>query len=113
MSHPQLNRITKADYPTDTDIVYVYDGNNKTGTLNSVTDAVGTINFIYDNRLRKIQEQRIVDGMTWTSQYTFDALDRIIGRINPDNTSVSFTYNIQGEVESASGVVSGIDYNTQ
>jgi len=95
---------------TDTDITYQYD-TGKIGTLSQQTDAAGTVNYIYDNRLRKIQEQRITDGITWTTQYAYDAADRMTSRINPDGETVSYAFNPQGEINSVSGVLTNVDYN--
>ncbi len=110
-TYDELNRITAVNYPTDTDISYTYDGNSKVGTLTSVTDAAGTLSFTYDNRLRKTQEQRVTDGITWTTAYTYDALDRVKTTTKPDSEVVTNTFNAQGEIASASGVLNNIDYN--
>lgn len=112
-TYDELNRVTKIDYPTDTDTLYTYDGNNKIGTLTSVTDAAGTVTYSYDNRLRKTQEQRVMDGTTWTTQYAYDALDRLTSQTNPDNTVINYAFNNQGEINSVNGVVNNIDYNAQ
>jgi YD repeat-containing protein len=96
-TYDELNRVTKTDHPTDVDILYTYDGNGKTGTLTSVTDKVGIVNYSYDNRLRKIQEQRSVNGTTKTTGYSYDSLDRVISETKPDGEVVTYTHNNQGD----------------
>ena len=110
-TYDELDRITKTDYPTDVDTTYTYDGNGKIGTLTSLIDTAGTLNFSYDNRLRKTQETRVIDGNTWTTQYAYDSMDRMISRTNPDAEVISYAFNAQGEVNSAGGILSNIDYD--
>lgn len=111
-SYDQLDRVTKIDYPTDTDVTSAYDAPT-VGTLSQVTDAAGTINYSYDNRLRKTQEERTIDGNTWTTHFAYDSADRMTSRTNPDGEVVNYTFNPQGEIGSVAGLVSNIDYNAQ
>lgn len=110
-TYDELNRITGTNYPNDTDVSYTYDGNSKIGTLTSVTDAAGTVNYTYDNRLRKTAEARTVGGVTKTTQFAYDPMDRVTSQTNPDNEVITNTFNNQGEIESVSNVVSNINYN--
>lgn len=110
-TYDELDRIIKVDYPTDTDTLYVYDGNSKIGTLTSIVDAAGTLNFSFDNRLRKTQETRVIDGNTWTTKFAYDAMDRMISRTNPDAKVINYAFNAQGEVNSVGEILSNIDYN--
>jgi RHS repeat-associated protein len=109
--YDELNRLTRVDYPSDSDIIYVYDGGGKIGTLTSVTDGAGSAAYTYDNRLRKVSESRTVNGNTKITQYSYDALDRMTGQTNPDGEAVVYTFNQQGEIESASGLVNNFDYD--
>jgi len=110
-TYDDLDRITKTDYPTDTDTTYTYDGNGKIGTLASLIDTAGSLNFSYDNRLRKTQETRVIDGNTWITQYAYDAMDRMTSRTNPDGEVISYSFNPQGEINSVGGILTNIDYN--
>jgi len=110
-TYDELNRKASVSYPTDTGITYSYDGNGRIGTLTSVTDAMGTESYQYDKRLRKTQDQRVTDGITWTKNYTYDAANRILTTTMPDSQVLSNTYDAQGEVASVSGVVNNVDYN--
>jgi YD repeat-containing protein len=112
-TYDQLNRITKVDYPNDTDTIYTYDGNSMLGTLTSVTDGAGSVEYTYDNRLRKIKEQRIMDDIAWITEFTYDSANRIITKKNPNGEIVTNTFNSQGEVESVNGVLGNVDYNAQ
>jgi|GEM_PF-2245152 len=113
-NYDELNRLTKTDYPTNTDTTYLYDA-NKIGTLAIATDSAGTVKFTYDNRLRKTQEQRSVNGTTKTTQFAYDSADRTTTQTNPDGEDVSYAFNNQGEINSVTGssaIVNNIDYNS-
>ncbi|HSW87828.1 MAG TPA: FG-GAP-like repeat-containing protein [Candidatus Saccharimonadales bacterium] len=110
-TYDEVNRVTKVDYPNDMDVLYTYDGNSKIGTLTSVTDAAGTIAYSYDNRLRKTQEQRVMDNTAWTTQFAYDDLNNITSRTNPDGEVITYAFNPQNEVASVSGVLNNITYD--
>lgn len=112
-TYDELDRLLTVNYPNDTDVTYTYDGNNKKGTVTSVVDAAGTVSYTYDNRLRKTQEQRTINGTSMTTQFAYDSADRVTSRTNPDNTVITYTFNNQGEIETVSNAVSDIDYNAQ
>ncbi len=109
-TYDELNRLLKIDFPTDTDVIHIYD-TGKIGTLASSTDSAGGISYQYDNRLRKIQEQRIVDGITFTTQLAYDALNRLVMRTNPNGEIVRYAYNTQGEIDKVNDYVTNLDYN--
>ncbi len=110
-TYDEINRLKKTDYPTNTDVVYTYDGNSRKGTLTSVTDAAGSVSYTYDNLLRKTAEARTVGGVTKTTQFAYDPMDRVRTQTNPDSEVITNTYNNQGEIESVSNVVSNVNYN--
>ena len=105
-----LSRVTKVDYPNDTDITYVYD-EGKIGVLSRVTDALGTVAYTYDARLRKIGEFRTMDGMTWTTSWAYDPMDRLVSLTYPDGQLTTLSYNIMGKLATISGILNAIDYN--
>ncbi len=109
-TYDQLNRLATVSFPTDPTVTYTYD-TNTIGTLAQVQDGAGTVSYTYDNRLRKTQEQRVTDGITWTTQFTYDAANRLLTRTNPDSEVLTYGYNAQGEVGSLNGIVSNVDYN--
>ncbi len=111
-TYDQLNRLATVSYPSDPTVTYIYDTNTK-GTLAQVADGAGTVSYTYDNRLRKTQEQRVTDGITWTTQFTYDAANRLLTRTNPDSEVLTYAFDAQGEVASLSGIVNNIDYNAQ
>jgi len=113
--YDELNRIKKKDYPTDTDVTYSYDNdsyeNGMIGTLTEVSDSSGIIHYYYDNRLRTIREEKTINAETFVTEWTYDALDRPKTQKYPDDETVIFTYNNQGELETLSNILTDIDYN--
>ena len=108
--YDELNRVKLISYPNDRRVEYLYD-QETIGTLSRVTDAVGTVSYGYDARLRKVREDRIMDGRTWTTSWLYDPLDRVASQIYPDGKPVTFSYNGMGRPSAISGILTGIDYN--
>ncbi|HZE86742.1 MAG TPA: PA14 domain-containing protein [Methylomirabilota bacterium] len=112
-TYDELDRLNKLDYPTDTDTTFAYD-TGKVGTLAIATDSAGMVSYQYDDRLRKKQEQRSINGTTKTTQWGYDSLDRTATQTYPDNEVVTYAFNTQGEINSVTGsstIMSNIDYN--
>jgi len=105
-----LNRITKIDYPTDTDVTYDYDLET-IGTLSQITDSVGTVNYYYDERLRITDEKRTADGKTWTTNWSYDSMDRVTNMTYPSGQVMNLSYNAQGELDSMENYMDNISYN--
>ncbi len=108
--YDSLNRKTLIDYPDSTDVVFKYD-ENTIGTLSSVADDSGTVNYVYDHRLRKVQEDRFLDSYSWTTKWAYDSMDRVTKMTYPDNESVDFAYNSMGKLKSIPDILTGMAYN--
>ena len=105
-----LNRPLQVVYPKDKGVQYTYD-QGTIGTLSQVTDSLGTVAYKYDSRLRQVQEDRTMDGMTWTTKWAYDAMDRLASQTYPDGNTVSFAYNTMGELNGIATILNSIDYN--
>jgi YD repeat-containing protein len=110
--YDSLNRITKVDYPKDTDIIYTYD-TDTIGTLSKIEDAVGTTEKTYDHKLRLIKEKKTIDTKSWINEFTYDALDRVIKQKYPNEDTTDFAYNNAGKTTKIQGIVDEINYNPQ
>jgi YD repeat-containing protein len=111
LSYDQLNRKTYVDYPAGQDIIYRYD-QGVIGPLTQVIDAAGSVNYSYDQRLRKTREERTMDGQSWVTRWSYDALDRPVSQIYPDSQVVSYNYDSQGKLTAIQNIVTTITYNT-
>ncbi len=105
-----LNRKTLVDYPSDADIIYTYD-TVTIGTLSQIADASGHVSYEYDQRLRKIREERKIDDYVFPTHWSYDAMDRVVSQTYPDGEIINYEYNPQGILESVSGILSSLSYN--
>lgn len=105
-----LDRNILIHFQNDKDIEFVYDLDT-IGVLSQATDSLGTATFKYDQRLRKIQEDRTMDGMTWTTKWDYDAMDRAVKMTYPDGEVVQFTYNTQDKLQKLQRTENGNTYD--
>ncbi|MBI5676158.1 MAG: DUF4214 domain-containing protein [Nitrospirae bacterium] len=110
IQYDPLNRKALIDYPHDTDAQFTYD-RETIGTLSQITDSTGITTYLYDQRLRKTQETRTFDSLSWTTAWTYNSMDRMTRQTYPDGEAVDYTYNSQGSLESLPGIIPNIDYN--
>ncbi|GFE60790.1 toxin TcdB middle/N-terminal domain-containing protein [Geobacter sp. AOG2] len=110
IQYDELNRKAYIDYPNSADIQYKYDRELK-GTLSQVNDGAGIAKYTYDQRLRKIQEDRTMDAFAWTTKWDYDSLDRVASQTYPDGQKVLFYYNNQGKLDNIPGIITKLDYN--
>lgn len=113
--YDSLNRKRHATSPNRT-WEFLYDAGTK-GTLSSVFEwdsnhqCVHNKGWIYDQRLRRTGEQLIYDDRTWVTKWSYDSMDRIVSRTNPDGQIVTFNYNAQGKLASIPSVINTLQYD--
>jgi RHS repeat-associated protein len=84
---------------------------NTKGFLSYVQDQSGYEHNSYDERgrvkwvIKRIGEQNFCTGMT------YDSMDRVISLTYPDQSSIAYTYNSRGLLESVPNVIGQYDYN--
>ncbi|MBI3560395.1 MAG: VCBS repeat-containing protein [Gammaproteobacteria bacterium] len=119
-AYDKLNRIYTKTYPGSGGVItYNYDdatgGTFRIGRLWKVTDLTGSTSFTYDLRGRQTNVGKAIGSSTYTTQYTYDSLNRVATMIYPNNEYVGFLYNSQGLLNSVSYAtgyyVSNLDYN--
>jgi RHS repeat-associated protein len=109
-----LNRLTKIDFPTDTDNVYVYDTCvNGKGRLCSMTDASGTTNYEWTVKGQVKKETKIIDSVTYVTQYTYDQNGNLKTMTYPSGRVI--TYNLSndkviGVLNNAANLATNINY---
>lgn len=92
------------------DVCYTYDS-DVVGSLAEVMTSSATFSYGYDERLRGVNETLSADGSTWVREWAYDALDRPTAETLPDDSTIAYSYNNQGLLDSITGVVSDLDYN--
>ncbi|MBS3075847.1 hypothetical protein J4429_05310 [Candidatus Pacearchaeota archaeon] len=108
MEYDELNRIIKK-ISDEENISYTYDI-NKNNSLSMMETKSSITNYTYDNRLRKVSEINIIDGIKFIMNYSYDAMDRITLKILPDKSNITYNYNNQGKVGSINDILN-ISYN--
>ena len=70
-------------------------------------DTTNTTSYKYDERGRLIREVRIVDGVDYVTQFTYDGADRLASTTYPNWETVTQDYNRRGLPDSLQGSVVG------
>jgi len=99
-----LNRLTKIDYSSGTDVINVYDSClNGKGKLCQVTDESGITGFEYDERGRIKKEVKNAERINYVTEYTYNLADRIetIKYPDPYGTTIKFYYNELNQIDHA------------
>jgi uncharacterized repeat protein (TIGR01451 family) len=121
--YDELKRLTAKSYqttticpafpPTSPAVSYTYDntasGNKGIGRRTGMaTNGAGanSVAWIYDARGRAITETRTVDGVSYTTDTSYDSADRAAGLTYPANASdvresLSYTYDAAGQLTQA------------
>ncbi|MFO0988476.1 MAG: hypothetical protein U1F37_14075 [Alphaproteobacteria bacterium] len=92
-SYDALNRITATTFSGAAafNITYGYDstagGNYGIGRLTSVTDVSGQTALKYDHRGNVVREDRTIGGTLYTTEYSYDLADNLIGMVYPRGAS--------------------------
>lgn len=95
-----LHRLVQKDYGTakpvgSGDVQYLYDGTTdfRKGRLRQVLDVAGSTTFYYNAMGQVVRTDKVVDGITYTIQTTYDGLGRVVNLTYPDGSVVTHTYN--------------------
>ncbi len=114
-SHDALNRVTKALYADGTSTVYDYDqGENGIGHLTKMVDTAGTTGFAYDTHGRLIKKTQTVEGVTLTTEQSYDDAGRLAQIMYPSGKVVQLTYDAAGQVnglaENKAWLIANVSY---
>ena len=104
-TYDALNRLLTITYPAHTaeNVTYQYDvGANALGRLTQITDESGTTSYLFDDRGNVTQDQRVIDGTTYTTQYQYDLSDQITKTTYPSGRVVDAVRDTQSRVASLS-----------
>lgn len=88
----------------NSDISYTYDI-EKNNTLTNITNTDSTIKYEYDNKGRITKETKIIDGFTFTKEFSYDSMNRLILL-----DGISYVYGEDGNINSIDGMIN-ITYN--
>ncbi len=127
IEYDSLDRITKKQ-TTEGPISYEYD-QNTIGTVSKIVNQNGFVIYTYDQRKRVTQENKRIQrspknqptgtsilpidplDKSFISKFSYDAMDRLIGKELPNGEKVIYLYNNQNLLVSIPSVIEQIEYN--
>jgi RHS repeat-associated protein len=107
-TYDPLDRVSTTTYPSDPaeNVAYIYDQTGHgfgIGRLTSLTDAVGSLSRIYDERGNTTQESRTSGSVHFNTYYGYDKASRIAKIVYPSNWQISYIRDNAGRVTTISG----------
>jgi YD repeat-containing protein len=104
-----LNRIVNKN--TSSEIInYTYDEQLQ-GTLSNISFGNSTYKYSYDDRLRVIEEKRIIDGIEFNKKYVYDSNGRLVSIIFSTGEDFDYYYNLQGKLHRINDYINKTEYN--
>ncbi len=113
-SYDALNRVQAKQYPSGTNVAYTYDeasSTNARGKLTTVTDASGSEKSFYDALGNILKTIKTVDGTSYTTETSYDALGRPVAVKYPDLETVSYSYDSGGNLSGVAGYATYTGFN--
>ncbi len=120
-----LNRLTGKYYQTNNTVcptnpspkavTYAYDGGtNGIGRRTGMSDPSGSTAWSYDLQGRVVAQTNSINGITdsYTTRWTYDAMDRARTMTYPDDETLTMTYNEQTLVKDLKTTLNNYDYVT-
>lgn len=95
-----LNRLTHIVYPNPAENVTLnYDaGTNGKGRVTTMTDRSGSTDFLYNPAGQVIRETRIMEGVTYITEYTYDDAGNLQTIIHPSGRVVIYLRDNAGQI---------------
>lgn len=105
-----LNRLSSITYPNATqNISFTYDeGINGLGKQTSMTDETGSTQYEYNQWGDLIKETKLINGLTFVTQYGYDTEHRLVGIIYPSGRIVTHTPDINQDITSISSTYQAV-----
>ncbi len=91
---------------------YQYDGTSAgsgKGRRTAMWDSAGNSSWSYDEYGRTTTATRVVDGRSYASSHTYDALDRVRGMTYPDNETLTYSYQANTLLDGIQSSVGNLD----
>src|SRR3989344_4363458 len=109
ISHDNLNRTLQIS--TSSEITnYSYDAQYQ-GTLTNISFGNSSYKYIYDDKLRVIEEKRIIDGIEFNKKYYYDSNDRLVKEILSSGQEIDYYYNQQNKIDKIKNITDQTGYN--
>ena len=108
-TYDALNRLTLIDYPTDIDISYGYDTClNGKPRLCTISDQAGTTAYEYDNKGQITKDTKVINAVTYITQYSYDGNGNLSQLTYPDGRTVTYAYNTANQISQVDTTLSAV-----
>ena len=98
-SYDVVNRVTNIKFPSDPGIVYTYDTCiNGKSKLCGMTDSSGTMSYEYSAKGQVTKETKLIDGVTYVTNYAYNMNGSIISITYPSGRIVNYSSDAVGRV---------------
>jgi len=98
-TYDKLGRETKETGGPEGEINWIYSTSiGRIGTLETILKNDHRTNYLYDNYLRLTSEIEIIDGASYTTQYTYDELGRPFTTTHPTGIKLRNGYSDHGDL---------------
>jgi RHS repeat-associated protein len=86
-----------------------YDGVNQfgRGRRTAMFDVSGRHHYRYDLRGRLTRDEQVIDGVSYVTSFTYDAMDRVYEMTYPDLEKLTFTYDSHTKLKSLATTAGG------
>ncbi len=91
---------------------YVYDGTSAgsgKGRRTSMWDAAGSSSWSYDEYGRVTSQTRVVDGKSYASSHSYDAIDRVRKMTYPDDEALTYSYQANLRLDRIRSSIDSLD----
>jgi len=111
-SYDGLNRVIGIDYPgTEEDIVMTYDNcANGVGQLCQISDQSGTTDYVYSAFGNIIDHIKIEAGVSYTTHYEYDILNRVLQTTTPTGRVIDYGYDSLNRITHIDANINGAAY---
>jgi RHS repeat-associated protein len=111
-TYDALNRLTAIQFPADStqNVTFTYDSTSVTygiGRLTGRTDPSGTYVFYYDGNGNLTKEEKTINSVLYTTQYTYDNNNILTSITYPSGRVVTYTPDQIGRISQVSTTLNG------
>jgi RHS repeat-associated protein len=112
-SYDALNRLTGIAFPSASEnISYTYDntadGNQGIGRRTGYADQSGATSLAYDSLGRLVSDVHTIENQSYLTAYSYDAVGRLTTLTYPSGRTVTYGYNLAGQVIAVSTSKDGV-----
>lgn len=119
-SYDALNRLLSITYPSSPAQNVTYRYSETTGYLTAIESAAENMQFAYDEFGQLITKTSTRDGVSYLTQYAYDAAGQLTEIIYPSDRRVAYSYDVNGRISAinthadgnapAQAIISNVNY---